>query len=157
MSAASQPIRCGLLAASTAYEPWARQCLVELATRADVRPSVLVMPRAADALIGTGTRTIHTDEPAGDLPVLTLDSPGALARIAALELDFLLTWDDRDWPAELLTLPKLGVWRYQFGDWVELRGAAAGFWEVYTGRPVSVAMLARVLPDRSEVIALRSA
>src|SRR5262249_20783713 len=73
------------------------------------------------------------------------------------DLDFILTWTDP--PTELLTAsargPRYGVWKYQFGDWVNYRGEPAGFWEVHQRQSFSGAMLVRLTNDPDAVIVLR--
>ncbi len=71
------------------------------------------------------------------------------------ELDFILCFIDGDLPDELIDLPRHGVWRYHFGDWLEYRSRAAGFWEVYDHCAQSVALLVRVHRDPDAVTVLR--
>jgi hypothetical protein len=77
------------------------------------------------------------------------------ARLRELELDFMLCFVEGALSPDILNLPRYGVWRYEFGDWVTYRGAPHGFWEVYDDCPVSAAMLVRVQPDPAVVDVLR--
>ncbi len=90
-------------------------------------------------------------------------SPGASAgaqrasigELGRYQLDFILCFIAGALPVELIEVPRYGLWRYQFGDWVRYRGEPAGFWEVYDRCPESAALLVRVQPDPDEVIVLR--
>lgn len=87
------------------------------------------------------------------LPQVRLVAPAAGSSLQQLELDFILSWTDP--PAELISLPRYGVWKYEFGDWTNYRGEPAGFWEVHQHETVSAAMLVRPTSDPDAVIVLR--
>jgi hypothetical protein len=94
------------------------------------------------------------------LPGVTLvasvgTDPASIARLRELAPEFILCFADGPLPADLIALPRHGVWRFIFGDWVNFRGTPAGFWEVYEGCPASSALLARLHSDPDMVEVLR--
>ncbi len=59
-------------------------------------------------------------------------------------MDVLLNLGEEECSQELFEMSRYGVWQYHHGDATRERGRAAGFWEVFDGRPVSeVALYAR--------------
>jgi hypothetical protein len=149
-------VRFGILYGGGALENWQIRCLEQLASLPYVRAEVSIAPARPAALRGAW----------GELPNIPVDisaQPRAVAaftaesraRLRELELDFILSFMDGTLPADVLELPRLGVWRYQWGDWVDYRGSPGGFWEVYDHCPVSAAALVRLHPDPDLVEVLR--
>lgn len=124
--AAPAAIRFGILS-SGPLENWQRRCLEQLAALPGVQASVNIERAWAQST----------------------------ARACELQLDFVLCFVQGALSPEILNLPRYGVWRYEFGDWVTYRGPQQGFWEVYDDCPVSAAMLVRVQPDPTVVDVLR--
>ena len=77
------------------------------------------------------------------------------AAIVGCDLDFILSFADHPLPVSLLEIPRYGIWRFQHGDWLTHRGEFAGFWELYDGAGLSVAMLVRLTTLAEEVTVLR--
>jgi hypothetical protein len=150
-------VRFGILYGGGALENWQIRCLEQLASLPYVHCEVSIAPEKALA------------PPSGawaELPNIPVEiSHGAhaavsfaassMARLRDAKLDFILCFVDALFPAEVLALPRLGIWRYQWGDWTHYRGSPAGFWEVFDHSPVSAALLVRLHPDPDIVEVLR--
>jgi len=86
--------------------------------------------------------------------IVRLSSAATRAVILSHDLDFVLCFADLV-PDGRVDVPRFGMWRFGWGDWVHDRGAHAPFWEVYERDPVSAGMLVRLTADPDEVIVLR--
>lgn len=149
------PIRFAYIAGRDSLQGWRKRCVEHLLRLGNVHVIARLPPNAESQ--SCVTPDARTQDELASLPVLTLDSDESLARVAALDLDFILCWEDERVPDGLLQAARFGVWRQQSGDWVRYRGEPGGFWEVYDGEPVSCAMLVRLQADLDEVIVLREA
>jgi hypothetical protein len=130
----SAPIRFGVLHSGAALENWQSRCLQQLTSLPDVR-SVELPP----------------------IPLQESARAQALARVRDCNLDFLLCFIEGALAEDMLDLARHGAWRYQLGDWLNYRGPAGGFWEVYDHSPVSTVLLARVTADPDVIVVLREA
>jgi hypothetical protein len=119
-------------------QPWQVRCLERLAALVDVC-AVPLPPGGMPALLAAAA------------------APGAIERLRELDLDFILCFAQVALPAEVLALPRHGVWRYHVGDWLQYRGEPAGYWEVFDHRDATAALLVRLHPDPDVVLVLREA
>lgn len=150
-------IRFGILHGGAAWEHWQIRCLEQLQALPGVHAEISIAPDHPRGALGHGW---------ADVPHMPLTgSEGSraecriasaeLARLRQFDLDFILCFIDGALPADLLGVPRHGIWRYHWGDWVNYRGAPGGFWEVYDHHPVSAALLVRVQSDPDAVVVLR--
>jgi hypothetical protein len=145
------------LTANTAgLAQWQLDCLTPLAELAYVIPAARIVTSTHSAATPRGSESSWA-APWRDTPTVGLDQAEAAAQIKALDLDFILTWTDEPAVSALAGAARLGLWRYQLGDWEHFRGEPDGFWEVYDGLPVSTAMLVRVQGDLDSFTVLREA
>lgn len=137
----SDVTRFGILYGGGALEDWQSQCLEVLMAVPGVRAEVSISPEPPPVpLRGASAELPHV--------------PMGGGRRSDYDLDFIMCFLDADLPAEIIDWPRHGVWRYQFGDWVNYRGSP-GFWEVYEHCEVTSAMLVRVHRDPDTVVVLR--
>ncbi|MDP4552605.1 hypothetical protein Q9251_17135 [Alkalihalobacillus macyae] len=68
-------------------------------------------------------------------------------------LDFIIRFTNTNLLGGILTLPRFGVWTYQFGDISKYHGALKGFWEVYNNDAVTnVSLLKLGYPAQTVVV-----
>jgi hypothetical protein len=150
------PLRFAILHHDGQLATWQLRCVEELIALESVRPQFLLtrqscieLPRALEG----AARILLPAAPAPDAEHPAVRA--AVARVRKYPLDFALSFLDEPCPADLLNVPRYGVWRFEFGDWTRYRGAPPGFWEVYDGAHVTGALLARELPRHDALIVLR--
>lgn len=73
--------------------------------------------------------------------------PEAIASIRQVGLDVLFRFGFRILRGEILSAARCGIWSFHHGDNREYRGSAAGFWELYEGKPVTGSIL-QVLSEK---------
>ncbi len=78
-----------------------------------------------------------------------------LARIGEYRLDVLLRFGFGIIRGGILSAARYGVWSFHHDDEMRYRGGPAGFWEIYTGDPVSGAILQRLTPRLDGGIVLK--
>ncbi len=68
----------------------------------------------------------------------------SLDKIRSHELDFILRFGFNIIRSEILNAAGYGVWSFHHGDEMKYRGSPAGLWEIYSGDPVTGAILQRL-------------
>lgn len=148
-------IRFGVLYGGAALARWQTRCLEQLHALTDVHAVVSIAPdRPRVPLGGLWAEVPHVTLPERPGAAGGFDAP-LLAQLRDHDLDFVLCLIEEAIPADLIDVPRHGIWRYHWGDWINYRGVPGGFWEVYDGCPVSAALLVRVQPDPNAVVVLR--
>ena len=152
-------IHFAILCDGTTFESWQLRCVERLLTIADVRPALLIHPRAPiapfiapDSLASLPTVTLSNVPASAGLEIL---ADTLIEQIRGYDLDFILSYVTERCPPELLEASRHGVWAYRFGDWTRYRGNPGGFWEVYEAEPVTAALLVRLQPVADAVVVLR--
>jgi hypothetical protein len=70
--------------------------------------------------------------------------PSNATKLGELNLDFALNFGSGPIPAELVTIPRYGVWSFRNDDGTETHGLPDCFWQVYNGRNVTGIVLERL-------------
>jgi len=79
------------------------------------------------------------------------DRIDAVDDIREHNIDVLIQLGFNNLEGEILTAARFGVWSYRRGENVVARDGLAGFWEVFTRQPVTVASLHALADDRENV------
>jgi hypothetical protein len=165
-------VRFGILRGGAALESWQIRCLEQLAALSYAHAAVSIAPACPSATPQAFAASTAPTAPAapcgpwGELPNIPVEisaepraaaafTAESLARLRDARLDFILCFADATLPVEVLQVPRLGIWRYHWGDWTHYRGSRPGFWEVFDHCPVSAALLVRLCPDPDVVHVLR--
>ena len=151
-------IRFAILHDDAALEEWQARCLERLAALPDVQVCLLItlrkpapeLPRRLAGIPHVLMPRSSNDSDKGS------SERDAVAQLTSRAADFLLSFIDGPCPPIFVSVPRYGVWQFQFGDWTRYRGGPVGFWEVYDGESVSAALLTRALPSCESVMVLRS-
>ncbi len=72
-----------------------------------------------------------------------------LSVVTQAGLDILLNLDTVPLSAEVLGIPRLGVWHFHYGDQKREQSVAAGFWEIFNREPLSEVSLRAKSGDSS--------
>jgi hypothetical protein len=68
----------------------------------------------------------------------------ALAAIRACRLDVILSFAGGSVDEQLLAIPRLGVWGFEFGKRLASQRPPVSFWEIYSNEPVTTAALCQL-------------
>jgi hypothetical protein len=140
-----QTIRLGILSRA-APESWELECVRRLREAPGVELTLIASIGDDGRLLGANTSTGVTLPP-------SVSAPGFVEILR--QLDCALWFGDGPVPASLVDAPAHGIWRFNYGDWVDYRGGPGGFWELHDGAVTSSAMLVRLTGEADAVIVLR--